>query len=240
VWLRPFTGQMMDRLVGSLRGSRATFLTIFVNFLSYTLFSSSLSFSFLLDHVSMLCKSRRYCYRLLSHHSFSAALHHRPLAIAHFHTTSNMAMPEVTNRVPSRSPSPPPKRARIDNPTLGTASIPILPPSAPAHTATPADNEASSSTVAPTSSSLIEQVETEMNLPLEYPPTEFAGRRQIVYEDKLVLAPMVRTGSCKSMLRALGVRFLVEAEGADTDLVFGVLHGGPDIVSGCLGVCGNT
>jgi hypothetical protein len=151
-----------------------------------------------------LCRSIQYYQRLSSPH---ARLLQRPsLAIAHLHkiSTSKIAMPEVTNRAPSRSPSPPPKRARIDGPSISQSTTSTTDTSAPPLASiTSADNATSSTSAKPaatTDSTLAEQVEAEMNLPLEYPPTEVAGRREIVYEDKLVLAPMVRTGSCKSEL----------------------------------------
>jgi len=151
-----------------------------------------------------LCRPVQHYQRLSSPH---ARLLQRPsLAIAHLHqiSTSKIAMPEVTNRAPSRSPSPPPKRARIDGPSISqstTSTTDTL--ASPPTSITSADNATSSTSAKPaatTDSTLAEQVEAEMNLPLEYPPTEVAGRREIVYEDKLVLAPMVRTGSCKSGL----------------------------------------
>lgn len=151
-----------------------------------------------------LCRPVRYCQRLSPHRT--RALQRPDLAIAHFHnsTTSKIAMPEVTNRAPSRSPSPPPKRARIDGPSISQSTTSTTDTLAPPPTSiTSADNATSSISAkpaAPTDSTLAEQVEAEMNLPLEYPPTEVAGRREIVYEDKLVLAPMVRTGSRKSGL----------------------------------------
>lgn len=148
-----------------------------------------------------LCRPVRYCQRLPSH---DTRLLQRPsLAIAHFHnsTASKIAMPEVTNRAPSRSPSPPPKRARIDGPSISQSTTSTTGTFAsPPTSTTSADNATSSISAKPaatTDSTLAEQVEAEMNLPLEYPPTEVAGRREIVYEDKLVLAPMVRTGSRK-------------------------------------------
>jgi hypothetical protein len=161
-----------------------------------------------------LCRSIQYYQRLSSPNA--RLLQRSSLAIAHSHnsTTSKIAMPEVTNRAPSRSPSPPPKRARIDGPsvtqtttsTTDTLASPPLP-------TTFADNAISSTSAKPavsTDSTLAEQVEAEMNLPLEYPPTEVAGRREIVYEDKLVLAPMVRTGSRKLELQSF--RLINEVE----------------------------
>lgn len=120
-------------------------------------------------------------------------------------------MPEMTNRQPSRSPSPSAKRLRLASTKPAVAQTSVehdtpIPPTAEA---------AGTATAEP---SLAELIEKEMNLPIEYPrastssSTENGGDgqaddvkagkregREISYENKLVLAPMVRTGSCKSI-----------------------------------------
>lgn len=158
-----------------------------------------------------LCRPVQYYQRLSSHRT--RALQRPFFAIAHFHnsTASKIAMPEVTNRAPSRSPSPPRKRARIDGPsvtqTTTSSTDTLTSPPIPTTFADNASSSISTKPAAPTDSTLAEQVEAEMHLPLEYPPTEVAGRREIVYEDKLVLAPMVRTGSRKLDLSSFRLKF---------------------------------
>ena len=106
-------------------------------------------------------------------------------------STIASTMPDITTRPSSRSPSPPPaKRVRLD-PTPSMTVTPRDFPTAPTEQA-----QASSSSI-PTSISeekdtLNELVEREMSGEIEVPRTY---TREIDYENKLVLAPMVRTGS---------------------------------------------
>ena len=106
-------------------------------------------------------------------------------------STIASTMPHITTRPSSRSPSPPPaKRVRLD-PTPSMTMPPQDFPTAPSEQA-----QASSSSI-PTSTSeekdtLNELVEREMSGDIEVPRTY---TREIDYENKLVLAPMVRTGS---------------------------------------------
>ena len=106
-------------------------------------------------------------------------------------STIASTMPDITTRPSSRSPSPPPaKRVRLD-PTPSMTVTPQDFPTAPTEQA-----QASSSSI-PTSISeekdtLNELVEREMSGEIEVPRTY---TREIDYENKLVLAPMVRTGS---------------------------------------------
>lgn len=61
-----------------------------------------------------------------------------------------------------------------------------------------------------------EMVEREMGLPIEYVKTY---KHELDYRNKLVLAPMVRTGSCKSINS-----YTTGNQGADQDLVPMVSH----------------
>ena len=143
----------------------------------------------------MLCRLTRLpSYRLA---------HPRSLAIAHISTANHLTsttMPEVTNRLPSRSPSPPAKRLRTEEAVNQSSTANLR------NSSHSADHVVVSQTSSSAGPSLSELIEKEMNLPIEYPQTSSAGsrsgqggKREIVYEDKLVLAPMVRTGSCECL-----------------------------------------
>jgi hypothetical protein len=77
----------------------------------------------------------------------------------------------------TRSPSPSSKRPKLEVPSISSAAL-------------TEDVEPSSSTV----TSVEELVEREMNMDVEHKRTY---EKEIDYENKLVLAPMVRTGSCE-------------------------------------------
>ena len=111
-------------------------------------------------------------------------------------SNTTTAMPDITPRPASRSPSPPAKRARLDlSPNMNTPPQDF--PTAPTE---PAQASSSSSSNPPSSATLnlnenetLDQlVELEMRGDIEVPRTY---TREIDYENKLVLAPMVRTGS---------------------------------------------
>jgi hypothetical protein len=101
-------------------------------------------------------------------------------------------MPDVTNRELTRSPSPPAKRARLESPSMISTSNEH-------HTniVSPAAGSPIVPTDAPTES-LKTLVEREMQGPIEVPRTY---TKEIDYENKLVLAPMVRTGSSEYRTR---------------------------------------
>lgn len=102
-------------------------------------------------------------------------------------------MPEAVARQPSRSPSPPAKRLKMDSiPSKSvTAQNAVAGPST-ASRAPPREVLTESQTA-----SLLEMVEEEMGKDIDVSRTY---ERELDYENKLVLAPMVRTGSCKAWL----------------------------------------
>jgi hypothetical protein len=107
-------------------------------------------------------------------------------------TATTTIMPDITPRPSSRSPSPPAKRARLDPPTSMNPTHQDF-PTAPIEQA----QASSSSNPTPTPTSdekdtLDDLVERETNGDIEVPRTY---TKEIDYENKLVLAPMVRTGS---------------------------------------------
>lgn len=114
-------------------------------------------------------------------------------------STIASTMPDITTRPSSRSPSPPPaKRVRLD-PTPSMTVTPRDFPTAPTEQAQASSSSIPTLTPNLTSTSTSEEkdtlnelVEREMSGDIEVPRTY---TREIDYENKLVLAPMVRTGS---------------------------------------------
>ena len=101
---------------------------------------------------------------------------------------SSVIMPVAHPRSASRSPSPSAKRVKL---------------SAQASTSATAE---SSTRIVQDAAPIDEAAEVErlMSLPLEF---EKQYEKEIQYGEKLVLAPMVRTGSCKSPLMYRGNRY---------------------------------
>ena len=113
-----------------------------------------------------------------------------PRMLALFRTLRIAIMPTRCSRSPSPSQSPSAKRIKLANGQAGmstatnTAPVPSIEVSAPVNDeAYPAPDAA-----------VLKMVEEEMEKPIEIVKTY---ERELDYENKLVLAPMVRTGSCE-------------------------------------------
>lgn len=119
-----------------------------------------------------------------------------------------ITMPD-TAAIRQRSPSPPAKRIKLAHDYSNSAltevkSTATADVKAPIPSVVDTSRAVSDETTGPTtqpSASLADLVEEEMAKPIEVPKTY---EKEISYENKLVLAPMVRTGSSKSTFLGSG------------------------------------
>lgn len=111
--------------------------------------------------------------------------------LALFRTLRISTMP--TRCSPSRSVSPSAKRIKLAN---GQAGVSTAPETAQSADAPPSTTTTTTDAAYPAPDAALRAlVEEEMQKPIEVLKTY---ERELDYENKLVLAPMVRTGSCES------------------------------------------